>query len=122
MSVLIIAYRYIYLRFSDSVVGGCLERRRAERWQLIAEHFGKVGSLRNKIYKISARRARNFFFLRVGAKLFFISVVVVDTDETPAECQHLAKGDEHAVVYLAQWRAEEPTCKQYAAKPAQTDC
>ena len=68
---------------------GCSQN--GERWQLIAEHFGKVGSLRNKIYKISARRARSFFFLRVGAKLFFISVVVIYPYQTSAKGQYLSK-------------------------------
>ena len=48
--------------------------------------------------------------------------MIVYPYQTPAESQYLAEGDEYAVVDLAHWRAEEPTCKQYAAKPAQTDC
>ena len=48
--------------------------------------------------------------------------MVIYPDQTPAESQYLAEGDEHAVVDLTHWRAEEATCKQYAAEYAQTDC
>ena len=48
--------------------------------------------------------------------------MVVNTDEGAAEGEYLTEGDEHAVVYLTHWRAEEATCKQCAPEDAQTDC
>ena len=41
----------------------------------------------------------------------FIAVFVVYTDEGAAEGQDLAKGDEHAVVYLRQRRSDETRCE-----------
>ena len=48
--------------------------------------------------------------------------MIVYSDERAAEGEYLAEGDEYAVVDLTHWWAEEPTCKEYAAKYAQTDC
>ena len=53
-----------------------------------------------------------------GAKLFFVAVVIVYADEGTAEGEDFAKGDEHAVVYLAQWRAAEARDEQCAAETA----
>ena len=39
--------------------------------------------------------------------LLFVPVFVVDTYQTPAESEYLAKGDEDGVMDLAQWWAEE---------------
>jgi hypothetical protein len=40
--------------------------------------------------------------------LFFVSVVVVNTDQTTCEGEYLAEGDEYRVVDLSQRRATEP--------------
>ena len=48
--------------------------------------------------------------------------MVIYPYQTSAEGEDFAEGDEHAVVDLTHWRAEEPTCKQYASEYAQTDC
>ena len=47
--------------------------------------------------------------------------MVVYSDEGPRECQYLAKGDKHAMVYLTQWWAAEARDEQHTAKYAQTD-
>ena len=43
-------------------------------------------------------------WLLVLGSLFFIAILVIDTNETTSEGQYLAEGDKHAVVYLCQWR------------------
>ena len=40
--------------------------------------------------------------------LFFVSVMVVNTDEGACEGEYLAEGDEYRVVDLSQRRATEP--------------
>ena len=40
--------------------------------------------------------------------LFFVSVVIVDADQTAGEGEYLAEGDEHRVVDFTQRRATEP--------------
>ena len=57
----------------------------------------------------SARRARSFFSCEQEINLlFFISIMVVNADEWAGEGEYLAEGYQYAVVYLAQWRANEP--------------
>ena len=48
--------------------------------------------------------------------------MVVYSDEWTAEGEHLAKCDEHAMVYLTQRWATEARDEQCASKYAQTDC
>ena len=47
--------------------------------------------------------------------------MVVYSDEWTAEGEHLAKGDEHAMVYFTQRWAAEARDEQHTAKYAQTD-
>ena len=51
--------------------------------------------------------------------LLFVPVFVVDTYQTPAESEYLAKGDEDGVMDLAQWWAEEARGEHRAPKDAQ---
>jgi hypothetical protein len=51
--------------------------------------------------------------------LFFIPVLVVYPYQAAAESQYLAEGDEDAVVYLCQWRANEARSKHCASEDAQ---
>ena len=51
--------------------------------------------------------------------LFFVPVFIVNTYQTPAEGEYLAKGDENRVVYLCQWWAEEARHQHRASKGAQ---
>ena len=60
--------------------------------------------------------------LRVGAKLFFVSIAVVDADERAAKGECFAEGDEDRVMDLCQWRADEACHQQEASKRAERDC
>lgn len=48
-----------------------------------------------------------------------IAVLVVNTDQTTAESEYFAKGDENRVMYLAQWWADEARHQHRASKDAQ---
>ena len=49
---------------------------------------------------------------------FFIPILIVNPYQTTAEGKYLAKGNEHGVVYLAQWRAAEARDEQDASEDA----
>ena len=48
-----------------------------------------------------------------------IAVLVVDTDQTTAESEYFAKGDENRVMYLSQWWADEARYEHHAPEGAE---
>ena len=50
--------------------------------------------------------------------LLFIPVRVINPYQATSEGEYLTEGDEHAVVYLCQWRKDEPRHQQHASKDA----
>lgn len=48
-----------------------------------------------------------------------IAVFIVNTDQTTAEGEYFAKGNENRVMYLAQWWADEARHQHRASKDAQ---
>ena len=46
-------------------------------------------------------------YLAQRATSLAIAILIIYPYQTPAEGQYLAEGDEYAVMYLAQWWAEE---------------
>ena len=56
---------------------------------------------------------------RPWATSLAVAVFVVDADEGASEGQYLAEGDEHAVVYLCQWRTHKARGKHCAPEGAQ---
>ena len=50
-----------------------------------------------------------------------IAVLVVNTDQTTAESEYFAKGDENRVMYLAQWWADEARHQHCASKGAESN-
>ena len=59
-------------------------------------------------------------YLAQRATSLFVAILIIYPYQTPTEGQYLAKGDEYAVVNLAQWWANEAREEQYASKDTQT--
>ena len=60
----------------------------------------------------------NIFFVSKIFVSLFIPILIVNAYQTTAEGKDFAKGNEHGVVYLAQWRAAEASHKQCAPESA----
>jgi len=54
----------------------------------------------------------------LGELLFFVAVVVVDTDERPAKGEYLSKCYQQRVVYLAHWWCHKSRREQCAPEGA----
>ena len=70
------------------------------------------------------RKIRFIRFLRVcelGAKLFFVAVLVIYPYQTAAEGEYFAKSDEDGVMYLCQWWADEARGEHYAPEGAESN-
>ena len=48
------------------------------------------------------------FDVHIFRVLFFVAVLVVNTDQTTGEGEYFAKGDEDGVMYLSQWWNHKP--------------
>ena len=60
----------------------------------------------------------NIFFVSKIFVSLFIPILIVNAYQTTAEGEYFAKGNEHGVVYLAQWRAAEASDEQDASEDA----
>ena len=61
----------------------------------------------------------NIFFVSKIFVSLFIPILIVNAYQTTAEGKDFAKGNEHGVVYLAQWWAAEARHQHRASKDAQ---